>query len=173
MSELLVRFLNGQTWDLKYSKKGDVGLDLPAYISEESIDDIGIELENGESGLSTAVKTNITHRQYIDIPPKSYASIPTGVAVKLPPDAWGMIKPRSSTGWKKKLSVFEGVIDTGYTGQLSCLVYNPGDRIKTVKNGERLAQLILVPSYTDHGIKYVEELPETDRGISGFGSTGL
>lgn len=100
-------------------------------------------------------------------------SVPTGVSVKIPDGYVGIIKARSSTFVKKGLFVVEGVIDSGYTGPLFTILWNPSPLEKRISRGDRLAQLLLMPVLNGPGvIQTVAELPETARGDSGFGSTG-
>lgn len=109
--------------------------------------------------------------QDIIVWPKCTVDLDTGLDVKVPAGTWGTIKPRSSTFKRRKLVVFEGVIDPGYTGKLSVLVWNPGFLPRRIKKGERLAQLIVIP--LPHTlIRVVEEMPQTSRGNNCFGSTG-
>lgn len=105
------------------------------------------------------------------IQPGTFVDVPCGIAVAFPEGIWGRITGRSSTIRKKGLLVIEGIIDNGYTGPIFAGVWNLTDRPVLVKVGERLAQLIpmrLVP------VEFVEvdELPETERGSRGFGSSG-
>jgi dUTP pyrophosphatase len=106
----------------------------------------------------------------VDIEPYAFCDIPCGIAVKLPPGTWGMVKPRSSTFWKRRLYVHPGIIDNGYTGMLKIGVWNTTDCINTVNPGDALAQLILMPIIEATAVM-VSELPVTDRGSRGFGST--
>lgn len=103
--------------------------------------------------------------------PWTFRPLPTGLRVKVGDNAWGCIRPRSSTFMKRGLLVMEGTIDPGYTGDLFVIVFNPTGEAKRVMNGERLAQLIPIPKFQNVGITYVEKMPETERGDRGFGST--
>lgn len=110
-------------------------------------------------------------------------AIPSGICVKVPEGWVGMIKARSSTFMKKGLFVVDGVIDAGYTGPLYTVVWNPGlvsphweDGLSAtgpvvVEPGERVSQLVVVPHHSNLVIE-VEDMPVTERGSSGFGSTG-
>ena len=118
--------------------------------------DVGYDLEVAEGAL---------------IPPRSSKPImiAAGVSVKIPNGYFGWITSRSSaTG--KGLVVFPGIIDNGYTGDLFAIVWNTSQDDIMLRQGERIAQMILLPAFTPP-MKYVEELPSTDRGSSGFGST--
>jgi len=106
------------------------------------------------------------------IPPGRTIDIPTGFEVKIPDGYWGSIKARSSTLLRRGLMIMEGVIDQNYTGKLSVLVYNPGNAPVIVEQGERLAQLILIPMVDSVIMETKEELPKTNRGKAAFGSSG-
>jgi dUTP pyrophosphatase len=95
----------------------------------------------------------------------------TGFDIKVPEGTWGSIKARSSTFKRRGILVHEGVIDAGYTGKLSILAFNPFPWPKIVRRGDSLAQLVIVPLV--HTItKHVSEMPKTERGNKGWGSTG-
>lgn len=105
------------------------------------------------------------------IAPQEILDLPTGWNIKVPDGYWGSIKSRSSTFAKRKLLVLEGVIDSGYTGPLSVLIFNPTSELVQIKSGDRLAQFMVIPVYQ---LKFEETeiFPDTKRGDSGFGSTG-
>ncbi|CAB4215026.1 Dut dUTPase [uncultured Caudovirales phage] len=108
------------------------------------------------------------------IMPHSFVDIPLGIAIKLPEGTWGLLTGRSSTLRKLGLLVAQGVIDCGYTGPLFAGVWNMNDFPVTVKQGDRVAQyLIMNNASLDVVAHMVESLPETQRGQSGFGSTGV
>lgn len=107
------------------------------------------------------------------ISPRGKCLAYTGLKVKVPEGWIGLVTGRSSTFGKLGLLVIQGVIDSGYTGPLYAVVHNPSDRHLTVGAGSRLAQLVVIPHFTyEGGILEVEEMPETARGSTGFGSTG-
>lgn len=105
-------------------------------------------------------------------------AVPAGVSVKIPDNYFGLITARSSTFSKFGLMVVQGIIDSGYTGPLFTNVYFPGVKNRdvnfvTVRPYQRLAQLIIIPaSVTRMDIEKVDQLPITERGEDGFGSTG-
>lgn len=103
--------------------------------------------------------------------PFTAKDIDTGWDVKVPDGTWGTIKTRSSTFSKRKLMVLEGVIDPGYTGPLSTVVFNPTFLPKLIRRGDRLAQLIVTPIVPVEFIT-VGKMPKTSRGTKGFGSSG-
>lgn len=105
------------------------------------------------------------------IAPKKTILIDTGWDIKVAEGCWGSIKPRSSTLSKIGLIVLEGVIDSGYTGELSIVAYNPGNVIITLSYGDRVAQLLIIKR-NEVEFCEVDQLPITSRGRKGFGSTG-
>lgn len=107
------------------------------------------------------------------VPPGELVDVPCGCAVEIPNYLWGFLVGRSSTFRRKHLQVHPGVIDPGYRGELFAAVHNPGDTPVEVSDGERLAQLILLPNVTPtYDPQWVSQLAPHDRGGNGFGSTG-
>lgn len=98
-------------------------------------------------------------------------NVPTAIAIALPSGWYGHIIGRSSTSSRMGLLVVEAVIDAGYRGELYFQVNNPSDEDYTVRAGQRLAQLLLMPVPTARWIQ-TAELPPSSRGTDGFGSTG-
>ena len=102
-------------------------------------------------------------------------SIPTGIAVEIPDGYFGVVAFRSSMSFKRGFSIPSGigVIDNDYRGEIRVAVQNCGnDPFLKIKAGERIAQLIILPMQYIQ-LKEVEELSDTERGTSGFGSTGV
>lgn len=97
----------------------------------------------------------------------------TGVAIALPPGAAGLVVPRSGLAARHGLSVVNGpgLIDPNYRGEIKVILHNTSERRYTVEIGDRIAQLLLVP-YWSPELEVVDELPASDRGAGGFGSSG-
>lgn len=93
-------------------------------------------------------------------------------SMKVPDTHFALIINRSSTARKMGLWVVPGIIDAGYVGPIFTCVYNMTKESVKVEKGMRLAQCILLPRHTPP-IKVVDELPTTERGETGFGSTGI
>lgn len=92
----------------------------------------------------------------------------TGIAVEIPPGYVGLIRDRSSLG-SKGIVVSGGVIDSDYRGEiLVCLTSLCYDRNQTVRVGDKIAQLVIVPCFQGEPTE-VEALSETTRGTKGFG----
>ncbi len=100
--------------------------------------------------------------------------IPTGIACDFPEGYFGLVAVRSSVGVKRGLRLGNqlGVIDQDFKGEIMLGIYNGGNNVATIKNGERLAQMILLP-YVTYNIVETDTLSETERGEGGFGSTGV
>lgn len=106
--------------------------------------------------------------------PQSLASIPTGIAIALPSaDYVALIFARSGLGVKHGVSLSNGVgvIDSDYRGELRVGLTNLSDTPYTVRPGDRIAQLAVVP-VVQAQLEFCDELDETGRGAGGFGSTG-
>jgi dUTP pyrophosphatase len=112
------------------------------------------------------------HGEY-SIEPGEMQDLDLGVSIKSPPDTWVLLTGRSSTMRNRGLLVAQGVIDPGYTGPLYATVYNLNKKTVHVNDGERIAQLIILPNLTARVDPIeVTSLPETARGSNGFGSSG-
>jgi len=96
----------------------------------------------------------------------------TGIAVEIPKGYVGLLFPRSSI-FRKDLMMTNsvGVIDTGYTGQISVKFAPIKNENSEYKIGDRIAQLVIVP-LPDIELEEVEELSPSERGNGGYGSTG-
>ncbi|MCR4779461.1 MAG: dUTP diphosphatase [Ruminiclostridium sp.] len=110
----------------------------------------------------------------ITIAPGERILIPTGIAIELPDSGCGaFVFPRSSVSSKYGVSLANcvGVIDSDYRGEIKVPLINHSDEPYTVRNGDRIAQMVIlpviVPEYTEN-----EQLGDTERGGGGFGSTG-
>ena len=108
------------------------------------------------------------------VPAGGRVSIPCGIAVEISgAEAAGFIFGRSGLGAKHGIVPANavGVIDADYRGEIMVCLANHADVEYTVRQGERIAQLVIMPILTPP-IREVEELSRTVRGIGGFGSTG-
>ena len=105
------------------------------------------------------------------IQPNSRDIVSTGVCATIPLGCYGRIAPRSGLTVKYGIHVGAGVIDPDYTGELKVCLFNLGSVPFEIKQGERIAQLILEKCSTPL-IQEVNELQKTMRANRGFGSTG-
>ena len=105
--------------------------------------------------------------------PGETVKINTGVAVALPENTWGGIYARSGLATKQGLAPANkvGVIDSDYRGPLIVALYNQSGYTQMLHQGDRVAQLV-IHEFKPYDFEEVDELDDTDRGESGFGSTG-
>jgi len=110
----------------------------------------------------------------IVLAPSERAAIPTGIAIALPLGWEAQIRPRSGLALKFGVTVLNspGTIDADYRGEIKIILINHGATPFTVNRGERIAQMVVAP-VAQLVWRERDALPETDRGIGGFGSTGL
>ncbi|HEX3668222.1 MAG TPA: dUTP diphosphatase [Acidimicrobiia bacterium] len=103
----------------------------------------------------------------------SRATIPTGIALEIPPRHAGLVLPRSGLASRHGIALVNGpgLIDSGYRGEVKVLLLNTGREAFEVEPGDRIAQLLLVP-YAEAEAVEVAEVAGSARGDGGFGSTG-
>lgn len=106
--------------------------------------------------------------------PRGRALIPTGIAIALPPAFEAQVRPRSGLALKAGVTVLNspGTIDADYRGEIGVLLVNLGDHPYTVRRGDRIAQLVIAP-FSRAAWAATDRLPPSERGHSGFGSTGI
>jgi dUTP pyrophosphatase len=105
--------------------------------------------------------------------PGMRALVPTGIAVALPAGYEAQIRPRSGLALKYGITLVNapGTIDPDYRGEIGVIVINHGSEPFTIRNGERIAQMVFA-SFVRVLLEEVDELDGTDRGNGGFGHTG-
>lgn len=124
----------------------------------------------GASGfdLKAAVQANTS------LAPGERMLIPTGFSIALPDGLEAQVRPRSGLALKHGISTLNspGTIDADYRGEIGVILMNHGHETFMIKRGDRVAQLVIqfVP---DIDWQEVTALPETKRGVGGFGHTGV
>ena len=110
----------------------------------------------------------------VGIPVLGRNLVSTGIAVAIPPGHVGYITPRSGLASSHGITVLNapGTVDAGYTGEIKVNLINHGQAPYVITPGQRIAQLVLHPIATPE-IEEVDELPNTQRGTNGHGSSGL
>ena len=138
-------------------KKLDPAVELPAYKTE------------GASGMDLMALV----KEPINLKPNSSCLVPTGLAVAFSSDFEIQIRPRSGLAAKNSISVLNtpGTIDSDYRGEIKVILFNHGKIDFLINNKDRIAQMILTP-VIKMDLEEIDDLPETIRGESGFGSTG-
>ena len=107
----------------------------------------------------------------VEIPPFEVKLVGTGIAMAIPEGYFGRIFDRSGNATKRKFHIFAGVVDSGYRGEVKVAIYNASDRMLFIDKGTKIAQIVFL-RLPKLGIKEVDELPESERGEKGFGSSG-
>ena len=143
---------------IKVLPHGD-DLPLPAYQSAQAA---GID-------LAAAVPADAP----LTLPPGTRAMVPTGIAIALPADCEGQVRPRSGLAARHGVTVLNtpGTIDADYRGELQVILINLGEHPFIIDRGMRIAQLVIAPVLQAEVVAVVE-LNDTERGDGGFGSTG-
>ena len=144
MVKVLIKKLSPEVQLPSYKTSGASGMDLMAFIKSSVI-----------------------------IKPKTSSLIPTGISIAFSEDYEVQIRPRSGLAAKNNISVLNtpGTIDSDYRGEIKVIIYNHGNNDFVINNGDRIAQMILMP-VVKMELEETNNLPETIRGEGGFGSTG-
>ena len=124
----------------------------------------------GSAGLDLRACLN----EPLTLQPNAWQLVPTGIAIYLhDPNFAALILPRSGLGHKHGIVLgnLVGLIDSDYQGQLMVSAWNRSDTAFTIEPMERIAQLVIVPVVQAH-FNVVSEFPASERGESGYGSTG-
>jgi dUTP pyrophosphatase len=121
----------------------------------------------GDAGLDLAAC------ERVELGPGERALVGTGLAVAIPEGHAGFVQPRSGLATKHGITIVNtpGLVDSGYRGELRVVLLNT-DRHETfvVETGMRIAQLVILP-LPEVELVEVDELPESERGVRGFGSS--
>lgn len=155
-------------FDKALEKYHNFAIELPITVDEEH----GAKVPT--YAHETDAAADIYSMDEVIIPAHSYGNkIKTGIKIQLPEGWLAMILPRSSIGTKTplRLSNSVGLIDSGYRGELGILYDNTSDTDYHIKSGDRIAQLLIMPSYRFKA-DVVDTLETSDRGEGGFGSSG-
>ena len=144
MVKILIKKTNKEVITPKYKTDGSSGVDLSAFLDKKVV-----------------------------IKPNSSELIPTGLQVAIPEELEIQIRPRSGLAAKESIGVLNspGTIDSDYRGELKIILFNHGNKDFIINNGDRIAQMVLVPILKME-FEEVDSLPDTVRGQGGFGSTG-
>jgi len=124
---------------------------------------------SGDAGI------DLVSCERVELAPGERATVGTGIAVAIPEGHAGFVQPRSGLAARHGISIVNtpGLIDSGYRGELRVILLNTdGRETFVVEPGMRIAQLVVVPVPAIELIE-VEELPESERGVRGFGSSAV
>ena len=138
---------NSNNEDPTYAKEGDSGFDLRAFIEEP-----------------------------VTLKPLERKLIPTGLKFELSPNTELQVRPRSGMALKHGISVLNtpGTVDEGYRGDVGIITVNLSNEDYTIQPGERIAQAVImnVVGHRLSNLEKVDNLTETERGDTGYGSSG-
>ncbi len=134
------------------------GLPIPGYMSAHA----------SGADLHAAVAEQLT------LLPGGRALVPTGFSIALPPGYEAQVRPRSGLAIRNGVTCLNspGTIDADYRGEVQVVLANFGTEPFVVRRGDRIAQIVVAP-VVRATFEIVDELPATQRGDGGFGSTGL
>jgi len=109
----------------------------------------------------------------VDLAPGERRLVPTGIALAIPAGFEGQVRPRSGLALKHGLGIpnAPGTVDSDYRGEVGVILVNWGQERVRLARGERIAQLVVAP-VTRAVLQEEAELPGSERGGAGFGSTG-
>ena len=128
---------------------------------------VPVRAYSGDAGLDLASCDRV------ELAPGERALVPTGLAVAIPEGHAGYVQPRSGLAAKHGISIVNtpGLVDSGYRGELLVnLINTDRDETFVVEEGMRIAQLVIL-ELPDVELVEVSELPESERGVRGFGSS--
>jgi dUTP pyrophosphatase len=146
----------GSLVSLKIKKKDD-RVELPVYESP------------GASGMDLKAFIDVD----VTMPPLGRARIPTGLFIEIPAGYEAQVRPRSGLAARHGVTILNapGTVDSDYRGELEVILVNLGPEPFTLRNGDRIAQLVISPVIRA-SLCETDSLSETRRGNGGFGSTG-
>ena len=141
--KVLVKKINENAKMPSYAHYGDAGVDL--YAARDTV-----------------------------VPPHGRALVPTGLKIAIPNGYEGQVRPKSGLALKHGITVLNtpGTVDAPYRGEVGVILFNSSDNEYVARSGEKIAQMVFC-KVENAEFELVEDLPETDRGEGGFGSTGL
>jgi dUTP pyrophosphatase len=147
--KLKIKYINkSKNVDPTYAKDGDSGFDLRANLTDE-----------------------------INIVPGKRMLVPTGLYFQIPLNFELQVRSRSGLALKNGIMVLNspGTVDSGYRGEVGVILYNTGEEVFTIKNGDRIAQGVIAPVQTLNNSIFIKSdiLDSSDRSIGGFGSSGI
>ena len=141
--KVLVKKINENAKMPSYAHYGDAGVDL--YAARDTV-----------------------------VPPHGRALVPTGLKIAIPNGYEGQVRPKSGLALKHGITVLNtpGTVDAPYRGEVGVILFNSSDNEYVARSGEKIAQMVFC-KVENAEFELADELPDTDRGEGGFGSTGL
>lgn len=133
-----------------------------------------LPLPSYESKAAAGMDLRAALEEPFELKPGRRALIGTGLQMVLPEGYEAQIRPRSGLAYRNGITMLNtpGTIDADYRGEIKMLAVNLGQESFTIEHGDRIAQMVIAPVIQSR-VAEVEELPESERGSGGFGSTGV
>ena len=142
---------------------------VPNYA--HGVEDSGMDLY--ASLISVKIDNKWLNYEEYSIKPNETVLVKTGIAAAAPIGTELQVRPTSGNSLKTMLRVANapGTIDAGYRNEIGVIITNTGTTNVTINKNDKIAQMVLVP-ILHADIEVVDELPSSDRGLDGYGSTG-
>ncbi|MGK7369756.1 MAG: dUTP diphosphatase [Candidatus Halalkalibacterium sp. M3_1C_030] len=133
-----------------------------------------LPLPSYESSHAAGMDLRAALQESLELKPGQRALIPTGLQMALPEGYEAQIRPRSGLAYRNGITMLNtpGTIDADYRGEVKVLAINHGDEAFTINHGDRIAQMVIAPVQQIF-VEEVQDLPDSERGSGGFGSTGI
>lgn len=133
-----------------------------------------LPLPSYESEYAAGMDIRAALKEPLTLKPGRRTLVPTGLQMALPPGFEAQIRPRSGLAYRNGITMLNtpGTIDADYRGEVKVLAINLGHETFSIEHGDRIAQMVIAP-VTQFPVEEAEELPDTERGEGGFGSTGV
>lgn len=112
--------------------------------------------------------------EYMCISSKETVFVPLGFSMSIPEGQFAMVCSRSGMALTSGVFVLNspGIIDSDYRGEIGVILHNSSDKEFEIQSGKRVAQMVILPYNSKSFLVMTDELPNTERGRGGFGSTG-
>lgn len=133
-----------------------------------------LPLPSYESSHAAGMDIRAALDEPVVLEPGGRVLVPTGLQMALPEGYEAQIRPRSGLAHRNGITMLNtpGTIDSDYRGEVKVLAINHGTESFTINHGDRIAQMVIAP-IQQFPVEEVSELPATERGEGGFGSTGV
>lgn len=133
-----------------------------------------LPLPSYESEYAAGMDLRAALVEPVKLKPGKRELIPTGLQMALPKGYEAQIRPRSGLAYRNGITMLNtpGTIDADYRGEVKVLAVNLGEETFVIEHGDRIAQMVIAP-VTQCEVREADELPGTERGEGGFGSTGV
>lgn len=165
-----------EMFDLNFD---ELNRDVTKYLTNKviNIEKIHPDAVTPKYAYSTDSGFDLYSVEKLTIPPFGRALVPTGIKLGFPDGFEIQVRPKSGLALNMGITVLNtpGTVDYGYTGEIQVIVFNTNNNAVIIEKGMKIAQAVLCPVIQGKYVDFVEvdKLDDKDRGINGFGSTGV